>query len=218
MQFKNLIILSAAVSAETVQLSTMSSKEDVNGKGISSLHEGAGINYAFLSSGSDTLDYDESTKFLSVSYDTYSEYFTIDSGFVGVSVSPAPVEVTFDKDNNLLVDGSSEGFYGCKNTNDPYDNSESSYELMYYSGNSTAPDGCLPLTVVKVSGAGNKTDTGTKTTTSTGTETTSSTVSCTETKCQPQTTAYLTTFTGGAEKFGSAGILALGAGAFAALL
>ncbi|TID15764.1 hypothetical protein CANINC_004293 [Pichia inconspicua] len=147
----------ATASTEDVILTVKSDNQEVNGNNLSFLHEGAGINYAFLGTGSnpEPLEYDSEAKTLTQDIEiaggqhiplVFGEY----NSYVAVSVSNSLWEITFDKDDTLAVNGTTSGFYACKNTNDPYNYSKMSYELMYYTEN--APEACIDVTLVKQSG------------------------------------------------------------------
>lgn len=151
MNFKNLLALAAsavAASAEDIYLIAKSNNTEISNKGVGFIHEGAGINYGFLGAEGQgaTLSYNETEK--QIILDTgVLQFFRVSSGYVAVSVEGPDSEITFDNNDFLLVNGSSKHFFGCKNTNDPYQYSVSSYEVMYYPED--APSGCLPLTLQK---------------------------------------------------------------------
>lgn len=150
MNFRTLLTLaasSAVASADSVYLVAKSNSTEVNGNGVGFAHEGAGINYGFLGTGKgSTLSYSAADKQLTL--DTgVEQFFRVSGGFVAASVEGPDAAITFDSNDYLLVNGSSSYFYACKNTNDPYKYSASSYEVMYYPEN--APSGCLSLTLQK---------------------------------------------------------------------
>lgn len=148
---KQLIVASLAASAvaETLSLYTSSKNSDVDQKTFRFLHEGAGTNYVFLVSGEPTvLNYDESTASLSLDSSSFPQILNVDeqTGFVSIIPQTPTNKYTFE-DSVLAVDGKTDVFYACKNTNDPYNYSETGYELMYYT--SDAPSGCIAVTVQK---------------------------------------------------------------------
>lgn len=128
-----------------VKLTVESDNKEINGKGLSSLHEGAGLNYFFLGEGSQDLKYDSSSQklYFDISDEiTYS--FSVYSDFAIIGVLE-PYKVEFN-DNYLKVNGTTEGFFACKNVNDPYQYSKDSYALMNFLGKE-APEGCILLKV-----------------------------------------------------------------------
>lgn len=148
----------ATAATENVVLTVKSDNQEVNGNTLSFLHSGAGFNYVFLGTGgeSDPLQYDTDAK-------TLTQPITVNGGesipltfgeyehYVAVSVANSDWEITFENDNTLAVNGSTSGFFACKDTNDPYNYSKMSYELMWYKEN--APESCIDVTLVKHDGS-----------------------------------------------------------------
>ncbi|CUM46974.1 uncharacterized protein AC631_02932 [Debaryomyces fabryi] len=132
-------------SIKDVKLTVESDNTEINGKGLSSLHEGAGLNYFFLGEGSQDLKYNSSDKqlYFDVS-DDIKFSFSVSGNFATIGVLE-PYKVEFEH-NYLKVNGTTDGFFACKNVNDPYRYSENSYALMNYLGQ-TAPEGCILLKV-----------------------------------------------------------------------
>ncbi|GAV28452.1 hypothetical protein PMKS-001923 [Pichia membranifaciens] len=151
MNFRNILAIAASAAvacAEDIYLIAKSNNTEISNKGVGFIHEGAGINYGFLGAEGQgaTLSYNETEK--QIILDTgVLQFFRVSGGYVAMSVVGPDSEITFDSNDYLLVNGSSEHFFGCKNTNDPYQYSVQSYEVMYYPEN--APSGCLPLTLQK---------------------------------------------------------------------
>lgn len=139
----SLAILSslALVGASEIQLITDSSESSVNGLGLSSKHEGAGINYFFLGSGSETLEFDEATGQVSIDIgNSVKQSISVDAGnFLQLSVTEFQ-KVTV-ADGVVSVDGNDK-FYACKNVSDPYRYSADSYAVL-----SKSADGCFPITI-----------------------------------------------------------------------
>lgn len=147
MQIKKTLLATAtaaaAANAQTVNLVVKSGSKEIDGNTIGFKHEGAGMDYAFLgtSAQSQLLDYDATSK--SLTYNAQYPYsFNVDK-YVSLTVGGSNSEITFNSENTLLVNGTSSGFYACKNTNDPYQYSKYSYELMYYK--TEAPLDCIAL-------------------------------------------------------------------------
>ena len=116
-------------SIKDVKLTVESDNTEINGKGLSSLHEGAGLNYFFLGEGSQDLKYNSSDKqlYFDVS-DDIKFSFSVSGNFATIGVLE-PYKVEFEH-NYLKVNGTTDGFFACKNVNDPYRYSENSYALM----------------------------------------------------------------------------------------
>ncbi|KAG0676129.1 hypothetical protein C6P40_001439 [Pichia californica] len=202
MLFKNIVTIAASAaiaSAEDVYLTVKSDDSSINGNVLGFPHEGAGLNYFFLGTGSATaFTYDESAKEISYPFaGSYTQFFTVFDNFVAFSVASANTEITFE-DNVLALNGSTSNFYACKDTNDPYSYSTRSYELMWYA--SDAPSGCLPLTLVN-SGSAAASSSALPSSTSASSAAPSA-----------------STYEGSAVKYAPAGAAALLAGAAAALI
>ncbi|CAH2353141.1 cell wall protein Pga30p [[Candida] railenensis] len=122
-----------AVLATTysVELYVDSTDDSIAGKALSSIHEGAGINYFLLGTSPEVLTYDDSTQFLGgeVGYvSTYDDFLL--EGVLGAG------NITFDGEH--LVVNDIKDFYAAKNVNDPYQYSTQSYIVL--SSNSDATD------------------------------------------------------------------------------
>lgn len=131
--------------SSAVKLTVESANQDVNVKGLSSLHEGAGLNFFFIGQDSQELQYDADKQQLYFDINDQIKYsFSVYSNFATIGVLE-PYKVEFE-DNYLKVNGTTDGFYACKNVRDPYNYSKDTYALMNYLGQ-TAPDGCILLKV-----------------------------------------------------------------------
>lgn len=216
MLFKNVLAISATATiatAEDVYLYVKSSNSEINGNSLSSLHEGAGINYFFLGSApASALTYDGDMKTIYSSYAGLTQYFTVYEGFTGLTVIGPNAELTFDDNNTLLINGTSDSLYACKNTNDPYRYSEKEYGLMHYSAD--APSECIPLSLVNGDAASSSAapSGSASATTTTAAETTTVSTSCTS------TAPAASTYTGAANQYAPAGAFAAFAAAAAAAL
>ncbi|GME86164.1 unnamed protein product [Ambrosiozyma monospora] len=128
-----------------------STAPEVFGAGIYARHEGAGIDYLFLGQGADILVWDGEQVYTNKI--GYSQYFNVDSNFVQLTVdgkNSKPISFTTIEDKNYLtVDGKLEGFFACKNTDDSYQYSKDSYELMYYPDGSEDEANCLAVNVYR---------------------------------------------------------------------
>jgi hypothetical protein len=136
------ILSSIAVAAVSeIELVADSSETSVNGLGLSSIHEGAGINYFLLGSGSETLKFDEETGTVYANLtDTITQYVSINSANILQLSVLAPQKVTV-ADGVVSVDGN-ESFFACKNINDPYRYTEKSFAILSKNG-----DGCFPMKI-----------------------------------------------------------------------
>ncbi|KAH3661632.1 hypothetical protein OGAPHI_006482 [Ogataea philodendri] len=158
MKFSSSLALAATAAiamADQVSLWTKSSNADVDGKALSALHEGAGFSYVFLADSDSTLNFSYDATNKTLSSDQFGQYpatFGVVSSYVSVGVISDPVTFTFTNDGTLQANGSSNGFYACKNTNDPYNWSQSSWELMFYSDGAAA-SGCESVTITKGKGS-----------------------------------------------------------------
>lgn len=148
------LALAASVSVATADQRLMyikSSNPDVDGRSLTFIHEGAGINYGFASQSTDTteLTYDAEQGYLTEPMPgdaEYTMYFTMLENYVAMAITGSSGVISFDGET-LLFNGTSDGFYACMNTGDPYRYSQTSYELMYYK-NKNYPAACIPVTVV----------------------------------------------------------------------
>ncbi|CUM67462.1 uncharacterized protein PRCAT00005158001 [Priceomyces carsonii] len=141
----------AVAAVTTVTLNAESSDQDVNGKAITSLHEGAGFNYLFLSEHPQKLSLDDSNDSIFFEAAGFRWNLTISGSVVSIGVLQSSWYTSLD-DDYIAVNGSTEGFYACKNTNDPYNYSKDSYQVTFPNGE--APSGCKPIKL-KVSKHGN---------------------------------------------------------------
>lgn len=123
----------------------VSSDDETLPTGLSSIHEGAGINYFFLGEGSQNLTYDDDQKLLYFdSTPEVRQFFSVVGNIVQLTVAPDATEVNVDGPL-LAFQGSTGGFYAQKNINDPYRYSQNSYALVHY--DSDAPEDAIPVNV-----------------------------------------------------------------------
>ncbi|GME85057.1 unnamed protein product [Ambrosiozyma monospora] len=226
----SLALVSKALADETVELFIKSDNSDVSGKGISAIHEGAGINYFFAGNGAQDLSYDGSS--LTSNEIGYPQWFTPD-GFVQMSVSGEVTGITFDSDGTLEYNGSADGFQACKNVNDPYNYSKSQYAIMYKSSSGD----CVDIKLIKKGGSSSSGSASSSVPASTSSEASSSavvtptpanngTVHTTNTKTDVSTETdtischkcEISTYSGAADMMKPAGFAAMVAGAAALLI
>lgn len=143
-----LFVASALADVIPIQLIARSESAEVNSKGLSSIHEGAGINYFFLGTNAQTLQYDEGAKviYISLSSDqpNSNQYFAIEGNVLQLTVAAQPLSVEFDADGYAVFAGSN-SIYALMNINDPYRYSETSYAVVSYPEG--APEGAIPIRI-----------------------------------------------------------------------
>ncbi|GME82442.1 unnamed protein product [Ambrosiozyma monospora] len=151
-----LLLITKTLADETIQLVIKSDNSDLSGKGISSIHEGAGINYMFAGNGAMDLTYASTS--ITTTDIGYPQYFNVDDdgGVISMSVASQSSGFTFSDDGTLQYNGSDEGFQACKNINDPYNYSSSSYAICY-----KEQDGdCVDIKLVKKDSSGSSSGSG----------------------------------------------------------
>ncbi|GME91146.1 unnamed protein product [Ambrosiozyma monospora] len=151
-----LLLVSKAIADETVQLFVKSDNSVLSDKGLNAPHEGAGINYFFANTGNGeslNLNYDgySLTVPLTVNGDeTVNQYFSVADGAVSLAPADKVTGFTFAEDGTLEYNGSADGFEACKNANDPYQYSTSSYEILYKADFGSE---CVPIKLYKKGGS-----------------------------------------------------------------
>lgn len=107
--------------------------------GITNYHEGAGINYLFLT-GSDSPEYifNKCTKQIYILLDnTYQQFLNENNGLVQLTVAGPNGEFYYEINEGnkyLTLNGDKKGWLACKDTNDPYNYSKNLYQLSYLGG------------------------------------------------------------------------------------
>ncbi|KAK9342431.1 hypothetical protein V1522DRAFT_327800, partial [Lipomyces starkeyi] len=155
MKFSALAIIatfasSALAATKSVYLTVKSDNPTIDGQGLSSIHEGAAINYVFLGSGgSEELVYESSNSTIYNPYifPGYPFYLQIWGNIVVVAVGETITQFKIDSSNYLTVNGSESGFYAVMNTNDPYNYSAYEYEALYYADGQDVPTGAIPFRI-----------------------------------------------------------------------
>ncbi|KAK9242502.1 hypothetical protein V1506DRAFT_547328 [Lipomyces tetrasporus] len=172
MKFLTLATLAALATGalavtKNVTLKVKSDDAIIDGMGLSSIHEGAAINYVFLGMGSEDLVYETTN---STIYDPnfiqgFPFYLQIWGNLVIVAVGVTDVaQFRVGPNSYLSVNGSENGFYAAKNTNDPYNYSSAEYQALYYADESDAPEGSIPFTIYVDSSESNVTSVAATTT------------------------------------------------------
>ncbi|CAH2353140.1 cell wall protein Pga30p [[Candida] railenensis] len=130
---------SALAAVYDVQLFVDSSDASINGNGLSSIHEGAGINYFVLGTGAENFQYDDQTGVLT-STDTTANQIVYSVGVLGQYLSNGVTgssKATFEGDKLSL--GGNTTFYAAKNTGDPYNYSDRSYIVLVSDAEGSIP-------------------------------------------------------------------------------
>ncbi|KAI3405485.1 PGA30 [Candida oxycetoniae] len=146
--FASVLSLSASALAAVrpVQLFASSDNEEVNGKGLYSTHEGAGVNYFFLGS-AQTLQYNDESRVLYIELSTQppaSQYLAFEGDVLALTVASEPLPVDIGEDGSVVFPGS-DALAAAKNINDPYRYSESVFAVV-----KASVEGSTPLTLKAV--------------------------------------------------------------------
>lgn len=143
MQFSTLLaaasVLVSAVSASPISnfvtLTLESENDELNNKGLYSIHEGAAINYVFVGDEPTTLNLNTTSgdiyqTFQNADGQSFNQYLQVlGYGFPGLEVSVGSPETTWTFVDGYLRGNGSNNFYVAKNTSDPYRVSVNSYQL-----------------------------------------------------------------------------------------
>lgn len=125
------LLLSAQALAEltSYKLYAKSENTEIDGKGVSILHEGAGIYFVFLGTESIDVTYDDVEKLLYVPVSSDIQFnFGTNADIVQFSVTP-PVSVEIDEDGSVNFKGSDD-LFAAQYINDPYNYSKDSYAVI----------------------------------------------------------------------------------------
>ncbi|RLV93952.1 Cell wall protein PGA30 [Spathaspora sp. JA1] len=146
-----LVFTAANVLADIVpvQLFVQSDDAALNGQALTSTHEGAGINYFFVDTNAQQLQYDEDNKqvfaLLGGNIPDARQSLLVSGNVLQLTVAGA-AEVTFDSDGVATFDGS-DALYAAKNINDPYNYSNVRFAVVSYPEGG-APAGAIPFKIV----------------------------------------------------------------------
>ncbi|RCK62587.1 Cell wall protein PGA30 [Candida viswanathii] len=138
---------SALAAIRQVQLFAQSSNQEINNFGISSLHEGAGINYLFLAAPgtAQTLQFDDATNTIFVdlgSQPPARQSLVVAGNIVQLSVAGEPLNVQIAEDGLVSFPGS-DSIAAAKNINDPYRYSEELFAVV-----TNGAEGSIPFQIV----------------------------------------------------------------------
>ncbi|KAK9453085.1 hypothetical protein V1511DRAFT_505613 [Dipodascopsis uninucleata] len=149
--FATIGFLGRVYSDPLVELTAFAPGAQIDNYKLSSIHEGAGINYFFLynSSNGQVLNYNETGQQLWANLSSYIYTVGVIYNVLYLSVVSTADKITFASNGTLLLNGTSDGFYGCKNVNDPYNYSSQSYEVTHISQDEKPlSTDCIPFTIV----------------------------------------------------------------------
>lgn len=129
MKLSNITLLAtSALAFESFELEITSSNNELNGKGLLILHEGAGAGVFGIS---DTHDdkylYDAKNKTLFQYQASLQANLGIWGPFLAIGPAVDPKDVTFDSEGNLIF---VENIYACKNVTDAYNYFTDKYGLI----------------------------------------------------------------------------------------
>lgn len=152
--FNSLAAISLALADYNVTLVTESSSPEVNGKGLTPLHEGAGINFLFLSVSGASLVYSEetdgiyqATRVQGPNGTELSEWnVTVMPNTNAISAGVTGGTPVLVKDSYLTINGSTAFYAGKNTTSDLYGYSNYIYQLL-----GSSQPGALPVKVKVVS-------------------------------------------------------------------
>lgn len=148
MKFLAILSLSSSALAtiSSIQLFAKSSDSKVDGLGLYSKHEGAAIDYLFLSKNGADLKYDDEKKQIYQELKTASltvrQLFTLGGDVYELGATDNFIPVTINKDGTLSFTGDDKVF-ASKNVNDPY-----SYSNSEYAVSNKQTDDSAPITIV----------------------------------------------------------------------
>ena len=119
-------------------LSIKSDDKRVNGKGITYKHEGAGINYAFVSDSSAKFSYDDESKHLFYPINSQISYNLGTEGDIVQFSVTTPSSVEIGDDGALKFEGSDE-LFAAVSINDPYHYSDKDFAIIVKGKNHAIP-------------------------------------------------------------------------------
>ncbi|ANB11685.1 hypothetical protein AWJ20_4506 [Sugiyamaella lignohabitans] len=181
--------------ANALSLVAQSSSGDLNGAALSSIHEGAAIDYVTLSPGGESLSVDLNTTASLITYELQPgilQWLAVVGGVLQFYPEPVGDKFTVGSDGTLSLNGTSSGFYACQNINDPYNYQQTWFVLYSASGQPTVGDSCTAVTLASGSASASNATTTTVTSAANAVETAEVTVTdCPEsvTNCPARATS-----------------------------
>ncbi|GEQ69584.1 hypothetical protein JCM33374_g3256 [Metschnikowia sp. JCM 33374] len=137
----------AAASAESIFFTAKSDDNSINAP-ISSIHEGAGINYFLVAQGGSGEVFDLTNGVATTKQGPFTANVGVSGPYFAAGPAISPETLTFKGD---VLD--TNNFWACKNTGDPYSYSANSYIVAVTDkGNNTAPfASCSAVKILKSS-------------------------------------------------------------------
>lgn len=176
-------------AAESIKLEVIGDDQKSQGF-LSSIHEGAGINYALVSLSGQSLTFEDSAIYFEDAGYKYNLGYSGDFLALGPAVSLGSWSF-----NQIGVLATKTFLWACNNVNDPYDYSSSSKLIL--SGDNSPNDSCSRITLQKAEDGSSSSDSASTTSSSwtNGTSTTTEwqTVTDYTTYCPESTTITVTT-------------------------
>ncbi|GMG00247.1 unnamed protein product [[Candida] boidinii] len=82
------VLADESLNGDKIALTVSSKSDEINGKGLSSIHEGAAINYVFLGDGTTELYYDATQKVIYQPFiENYYQFLDATGPYVALTVS-----------------------------------------------------------------------------------------------------------------------------------
>ncbi|KAI5949049.1 PGA30 [Candida theae] len=139
---------SALAAIRPVQFFASSDNEEVNGQGLYSTHEGAGVNYFFLGA-AQNLQYNDESRVVYIELSAQQparQYLAFTGDVLSLTVAEEPLPVDIAEDGIVTFPGS-EALAAAKNINDPYRYSEDVFAVV-----KDGAEGSIPLSISAVFG------------------------------------------------------------------
>lgn len=147
----------ALTQARTVRFWTESNTTEVDDRGIYSIHEGAGVNYVLLDGEPQNytitdfgLIYYSSKTADGTGYYPALQIVDSEGSFPSLELSVSQPNINWLIDDGYLSGNGSSNFWAAKNTNDPYNYTQTSYTLGLFLDNSQSPTQYTNAAPVKV--------------------------------------------------------------------
>ncbi|KAI5967110.1 hypothetical protein KGF57_000539 [Candida theae] len=139
----------ALAAIRPVQFFASSDNEEVNGQGLYSTHEGAGINYFFLGA-AQNLQYNDESRVVYIALGgnlpDARQYLAFSGDVLSLTVAEEPLPVDIAEDGTVTFPGS-DALAAAKNINDPYRYSEDVFAVV-----KDGAEGSIPLSINAIFG------------------------------------------------------------------
>jgi len=136
-------VASATPISKYVKFTVESDVQDINNKGLSSTHEGAGVDYFFLGDEAQQLTLNTTSGDIYANLEVAGgESYplplnVISTGFPGLEAGGEVYKTNWSFEDGYLKGNGSDNFYVAKNTNDPYQYSKNQYQIGLFPENSS---------------------------------------------------------------------------------